>query len=603
MQQVAGRAERQRKELTLAGAPAADIAAATALARRTREEAAQAYDELMRRRLEQSATSGAAARWESLHSRCAERLLAMLLANGGLYVKLGQHLAQLDYLVPEAYTRTLGAVLFTANTASSWADAAAVIEAELGMPPEKAFASIERVPIASASLAQVHVATERGTGRKLAVKVQHAGLREACHADLAAVGLAVRCAERWFPEFCLGWVVDEIAPHLPLELDFLHEAQNLERCRRLFAASPLGRDGTVVLPDVVPHLTTTRVLTMSFEEGDSVADVGCLRRRGLAPAAVARVLSEAFCTMLFQGGLVHCDPHPGNVLVRAKADGRPQLVLLDHGLYRELTPHFRLSYCRLWRALVTGDADAIRAECDGWAIGEYYPLLAAMLTARPWADITSGEVERLRERGTAQDKESIRGYAKLYMRQIAIVFGRLPREMLLLAEDERLPPPCGSTPRRADQLVPDHAPLLSADAPRRRRVAPRAAAAPARDLFAAPRVERRAAPPRREALARRSRLALVSNFRWLAVAPSLRRRQLLLHRALAQQTHGVASRHLRRRLCRRRLLVRVVVRASTRTSLWRVSWVIAAGVFGFGGAASWAVAVTVWAVDVGAPPC
>ena len=70
---------------------------------------------------------------------------------------------------------------------------------------------------------------------------------------------------------------------------------------------------------------------MSFEEGDPVADVASLRCRGLAPAAVARVLSEAFCTMLFQGGLVHRDPHPGNVLVRAKADGRPQLVLLDHG--------------------------------------------------------------------------------------------------------------------------------------------------------------------------------------------------------------------------------------------------------------------------------
>ena len=82
MQQVAGRAERKRKELTLAGAPAADITAATALARRTREEAAQAYDELMRRRLEQSATSGAAKRWESLHTRCAERLLAMLLQLG-----------------------------------------------------------------------------------------------------------------------------------------------------------------------------------------------------------------------------------------------------------------------------------------------------------------------------------------------------------------------------------------------------------------------------------------------------------------------------------------------------------------------------------------
>ena len=254
-----------------------------ALARRL-QDAAQAYDGLMvafidgrwatraPRARPQYEVRGAAARdagqRRSLRQARAAPRAARLPGAGGVHAHLGR--------------RTLHREHGKAVGRRGGGDRGGVRHAT-----RKAFASIERVPIASASLAQVHVATERGTGRKLAVKVQHAGLREACYADLAAVGLAVRCAERWFPEFCLGWVVDEIAPHLPLELDFLHEAQNLERCRRLFAASPLGRDGSVVLPDVVPTLTTTRVLAMTFEEGDSVADVGCLRRRGLAPAACA----------------------------------------------------------------------------------------------------------------------------------------------------------------------------------------------------------------------------------------------------------------------------------------------------------------------------
>ena len=239
-------------------------------------------------------------------------------------------------------TRAPGAVLFP-RTASSWADAAAVIEAELGMPPEKAFASIERVPIASASLAQVHVATERGTGRKLAVKVQHAGLREACHADLAAVGLAVRCAERWFPEFCLGWVVDEIAPHLPLELDFLHEAQNLERCRRLFAASPLGRDSTVVLPDVVPTLTTTRVDDELRRATPSQTSLPA-PPRPRARSGGARP-QRGLCTMLFQGGLstailtrATCSCAQGRRPPAARPPGPRALPRIDAALSSVLLP-------------------------------------------------------------------------------------------------------------------------------------------------------------------------------------------------------------------------------------------------------------------------
>ena len=114
--------------------------------------------------------------------------------------------------MPEQYTRGLSA-LFEHNRCSDIADVRRVVQEELGAPPEQLFASFDPEPIASASLAQVHRATRRGTGEPLAVKVQHAGMLDACAADLRAVSLAVGLAEWLFPdEFRLGWVLAELAP-------------------------------------------------------------------------------------------------------------------------------------------------------------------------------------------------------------------------------------------------------------------------------------------------------------------------------------------------------------------------------------------------------
>lgn len=207
MQQVAGRAERERA----AAAAGPSAAAAEEHARQTREEAVALGEEVARTRLRHANDTHLAAKWEALHQRSAERLLALCLSNGGVYVKLGQHVAQLDYLVPAPYTRTLSA-LFQHNAPSSIDAIAAVFEESLGVSVETAFESFEPTPVASASLAQVHYAVERRTGRKLAVKVQHPRLREASAADMAAVALAVRAAELLFPnDFRLGWVLDEVS--------------------------------------------------------------------------------------------------------------------------------------------------------------------------------------------------------------------------------------------------------------------------------------------------------------------------------------------------------------------------------------------------------
>lgn len=344
-QQLAGRAERTRAQAQAAGS--SELAPTTLEARRTREHAMALGEQLAFLKLQRADETGTTSRWEALHERCALKLKSLCVTNGGVYVKLGQHLAQLDYLVPKPYTRALSA-LFEHNTPSPIAEIRRVVEEEIGMSVDTMYSSFEAEPIASASLAQVHRAVERATGRIVAVKVQHPRLREASASDMAAVALAVRAASWLFPEeFRLQWVVDELAPHLPLELDFVNEARNLERCRSLLAGGALI--GHVALPDVLPHLSSQRVLTMSFEAGCSVTDRDALARMGLAPEAVTRLLSETFCALIFDGGFVHCDPHPGNVLVRPRPDrpSEPQLVLLDHGLYRELPRHFVLLYAQV----------------------------------------------------------------------------------------------------------------------------------------------------------------------------------------------------------------------------------------------------------------
>eukprot|EP00962_Isochrysis_galbana_P012768 scaffold3617_cov119-Isochrysis_galbana.AAC.4 len=446
LQEAAWRAEQARTLTVDQGASASERASAEVAAAAARDEAGALGEQIAARALELDLRDAAGATaMAAAHERCAARLMTLCLANGGVYIKLGQHIAQLDYLVPEAYTRALSP-LFQHSSESSWDEVVAVVTAELGLHPDQAYDGFERAPIASASLAQVHRARHRRTGEPLAVKVQHAGLREASSADVAAVGMAVAAAARLFPdEFTLRWVYEEMSQLLPLELDFRQEAANADRCRAFFSRGGGGEAlaGRVVVPAVDASQTTARVLTMRFEEGVSVTDVAGLRRAGLKPSHASALLSQAFLSMVFTGHFVHCDPHPGNILCRpAPAAGTsrfwwarewvrwlvgvapaPQLVILDHGLYRDFDQSFVLSYARLWRAIVTADADGIRAEADWLGVGKYYTLLAAMLTARPWSDIlrSKDDPARLRERGTAADKAQIRTYAAQYAKAIAVV--------------------------------------------------------------------------------------------------------------------------------------------------------------------------------------
>jgi len=388
-----------------------------------RKESDQVSDEIALL-LNQGKASGLSA----VHKRCAERLCNLCRSNKGVYIKLGQHVSQLGHLVPDEYTTALRPLL--ADTPrTDYTRVKRVIEEDLGKSTDELFATIEEEPIASASLAQVHVAHGKD-GKKYAVKVQHEGLREGSTGDMIAITFLMEQVSRLFEGFSYMWLADEMNANLPVELNFRSEAANCEKCRKNLESQI--QSGDVVVPEI--QNATNRVLVMSFEEGHFVTDDNALHDMGVQESDVAKIISRTFCDQIFRHGFVHCDPHEANLLVRPHPtkNGKPQVVLLDHGLYRELNDDFRRDYVRLWRALVTSNESEIKYRCERMNAGTIYTLLAAMLTMKPWDDIVSDDMSRLKAKGTRGESEMLKSYAKKYFKQIVGLLGSVPSEMLLL---------------------------------------------------------------------------------------------------------------------------------------------------------------------------
>jgi aarF domain-containing kinase len=370
------------------------------------------------------------------HERGAHRLLNLCFSNGGIYIKLGQHIAMLDHLLPEVYVRTMRNNLLDKCPVSSWKAVARTIREDLGLDWDDMFSEMDRIPVASASLAQVHKAIDKETGRTLAVKVQHEDLRETSSVDLMAIEGLVRLVKYVAPEADYTWLVREANENLPRELDFRIEADNAFICKQMLESSSALR-GKVSVPDVDLSRTSARVLTMEWIDGVSISDTSALKEMGCNSRGLARIIAKCFSEMIYRHGNVHADPHVANMLVRRRAKGEGggwQLVLLDHGLYRRLDDNFRLEYSKLWRALILGDVKGITESATKMNAADSVPLFAGMLTQRQWRDVTRWEKgsNRLKHDRTEREKEEIQEFVGQHAQEIGSLLGKLPRELLLL---------------------------------------------------------------------------------------------------------------------------------------------------------------------------
>jgi len=254
--------------------------------------------------------------------RNAARFRQMLVDLGPTYVKLGQLLSSRPDILPPAWIAELSLLQDSCEPVPIDA-IRRQIELGLGRPVAEAFAWLDPVPAASASIAQVHRARTHG-GADVAVKVQRPGVREQFESDLGLLQYVARLLEALVEEtgvYTPSDIVEEFDRAIHEELDFANEARN---ARDMAVAS---RDlPFVVIPGVHAALSSATVLTLDFVDGFKVTDLA--GREGYDPQRVARNLIEAAFRQLFGGGIFHGDPHPGNILV---LPGN-RIAFLDFGL-------------------------------------------------------------------------------------------------------------------------------------------------------------------------------------------------------------------------------------------------------------------------------
>src|SRR5919199_2731360 len=300
------------------------------------------------------------ARWSSglvtpaersaLHRRGAARLLETITSLGGILIKGAQFASTRPELLPSPYITTF-AGLQDRVPPRPWPVIADVLTRALGRPLDEVFTAIDPQPLAAASLAQVHRARLHN-GRVVAVKVQYPDIAELARIDLAALEVIVRLLAQVAPTLRLQSIVTYLRQTIPLELDFRQEAIASARLR-----AALAHRTDVVVPAVVDELSTERLLVMDYADGIKITDRAALLEADIDPRSVAHLLNEVYAEQMLRHGVLHADPHPGNLLVQPG----PRLVLLDHGLNGALSPALGRALASVVRALMAGDADALRA--------------------------------------------------------------------------------------------------------------------------------------------------------------------------------------------------------------------------------------------------
>jgi predicted unusual protein kinase regulating ubiquinone biosynthesis (AarF/ABC1/UbiB family) len=254
----------------------------------------------------------------------AEDVAATLGTMKGVLMKIGQMASYVDDGLSPAVRRTLARLQDSVPPMSPEL-AAQVVEEELGMPPERAFASWDPRPIAAASIGQVHRAITLD-GRAVAVKVQYPGIAETIAADLSNVSLLRRMLRITAPAQDVDALLAELRDRVLEELDYRREAEN----QRLMAAYYHGHP-TIAIPGIVSELSTRRMVTSELSDGARFAELASWSQdeRDLAGETIYRFVFRS----LYEVHAFNGDPHPGNYLFH----GGGRVTFLDFGLVKHFT--------------------------------------------------------------------------------------------------------------------------------------------------------------------------------------------------------------------------------------------------------------------------
>jgi predicted unusual protein kinase regulating ubiquinone biosynthesis (AarF/ABC1/UbiB family) len=290
-------------------------------------------------------------------SKNAADLAAALGGLKGPIMKAAQLLSTIPEALPAEYAQQLAQLQSQAPPMGP-AFVRRRMQAELGPDWRSRFQEFENESAASASLGQVHRATAHD-GRKLAVKLQYPDMQSAVEADVNQLKMVFAIHARMDPAVETGEILQEISARLREELDYELEARHMALYATIFCDDPLIR-----VPEVVPELSTKRLLSMTWLEGRRLLDYK------QAPIEdrnqIARAMFRAWWFPFSHYGVIHGDPHLGNYNV-FESDGRPAGInLLDYGCMRTFAPRFVGGVIDLYRGLLSGDQALIVNAYETW---------------------------------------------------------------------------------------------------------------------------------------------------------------------------------------------------------------------------------------------
>lgn len=440
---------------------------------------------------------------EELHARNATRIFELLRHNGGLYLKIGQAIAMQSAILPPEFQKMF-AKMFDDAPQNDWWEVEKVIRQDFGKSVEEVFGVsftgeagkgvMEKTARASASVAQVHWA-RLADGREVAIKIQKREIASQVGWDLWAFKVMAKVYTWWF-DIPMYVLVPYITERLMLETDFENESNNAEQMRELVAGEP-RLNGRVYIPEVYRELSSKRVMTAEWIEGVRLWDKEGITNKwqggwhqgspgaggtalpklpknyakidakvpedamkyplskpdrsywrgkdqkgglGVSLKTTMNTIVDLFSAQMFLWGIVHCDPHPGNIFVRRLPNGSPEVVLIDHGLYIHMNPDFRHQYALFWKSLLALDNATIKDVVSKWGIGEP-DLFASATLMRPYEGGDRRLLDELKKdnKGNYREKAfEMQVKARESMKQILGDETKWPKELIFIGRNLRI---------------------------------------------------------------------------------------------------------------------------------------------------------------------
>ena len=282
---------------------------------------------------------------------------------GPTFIKFGQILSTRSDIMPPDYLEELS-YLQDEVPPVSWDEARQVVETELGAPIEDLFAQVDPVPIASASLAQVHVARLVG-GQEVVVKIQRPNIEKTVNLDLDIIYDLAQTAQQRISaasRFEVGDLAEEFSSALRTEMDFRREAWNADRVRKNFED-----ERHLYVPKIYWDYSTKRILVMERLKGIKIDNLEALKAAGYNPQRLSKYAADFALKEVLIDGFFHADPHPGNMLIMPGE----VIGVMDFGTVGRLDNKDRANLARLFIAAVQLDAEAIVDHLQRMGVADY----------------------------------------------------------------------------------------------------------------------------------------------------------------------------------------------------------------------------------------